>query len=83
MKNQIYLGSDEFVNTQLKNISVYQKIPIHPVEYFIDQYADKKESMARAYLSGHFTLESIAKSFNVGASTVGRELKNMNYENDR
>ena len=84
LKNQIYLGSDEFVNTQLKNISteqsllnipVYQKNPIHPVEYFIDQYADKKESMARAYLSGHFTLESIAKSFNVGASTVGRAVK--------
>ncbi|SDW86580.1 helix-turn-helix domain-containing protein [Nitrosomonas communis] len=90
LKNQIYLGSDDFVNdTQrmlnpeqsLKDIPKKQKqAPVKPLSYFADQYQTRDECMAQAYLSGHYTLVQVGEYFGVSYATVSRALKQLERE---
>lgn len=85
LKNQIYLGEDEFVeemqckldpDQSLKDIPRKQKLaPPKPIKYFERKFSDRTEAMARAYLSKHYTLEEIGKAFGVSYTTVSRALK--------
>ena len=71
LKNQIYLGTDEFVagvqcklnpEQSLKDIPKKQKqAPPKPIEYYKRKYSHRQESMAEAYLSGHYTLYEVVK----------------------
>ena len=85
LKNQIYLGTDEFVkeaqckidpDQSLKDIPKLQKqLPPKPLSWYEKQYKDKKEAMANAYLSGHYTLEEVGDWFGVSYATVSRAVK--------
>jgi len=91
LKNQIYLGDDDFVEEaqckldpgqSLRDIPRKQKLsPPKPVEYFARKFTDRSEAMARAYLSQHYTLEEVGKAFGVSYATVSRALKR--YEQER
>jgi len=91
LKNQIYLGDDDFVeeaqckldpDQSLRDIPRKQKLsPPKPVEYFARKFTDRSEAMARAYLSQHYTLEEVGKAFGVSYATVSRALKR--YEQER
>jgi len=91
LKNQIYLGDDDFVeeaqckldpDQSLRDIPRKQKLsPPKPVEYFARKFNDRTEAMARAYLSQHYTLEEVGKAFGVSYATVSRALKR--YEQER
>lgn len=85
LKNQVYLGSDAFVEESqckmqpeqsLKGIPKLQKSgPPKPLSYYADQHPEKRMAMAQAYLSGHYTLEQIGEHFGVSYGTVGRAVK--------
>ena len=85
LKNQIYLGDDEFVSDMqckldpeqsLKDIPKKQKRSApKPLSYFAERYAARDEGMAQAYRSGHYTLEQVGAHFGVSYATVSRAVK--------
>lgn len=85
LKNQIYLGDDDFVNDMqckldpeqsLKDIPRKQKQPpAKPLAYFADRYKTRNESMTQAYWSGHYTLAKVGEHFGVSYATVSRAVK--------
>lgn len=85
LRNQIYLGDDQFVDDMqcklkpeqsLKDIPKKQKqAPIKPLSHFADRYKSRDESMAKAYLSGHYTLEQVGEHFGVSYATVSRAVR--------
>lgn len=85
LKNQIYLGDDNFIedmqckmspDQSLKDIPKKQKqAPIKPLSYFSDRHKTRDEGMVQAYLSGHYTLEQVGEHFGVSYATVSRAVK--------
>jgi len=85
LKNQIYLGSDEFVDDMqcklrpeqsLKDIpKKHKQAPAKPLAYFAEKYKTRNTSMAQAYWSGHYTLEQVGDYFGVSYATVSRAVK--------
>lgn len=85
LKNQIYLGDDEFVSdTQcqldprqsLKDIPKKQKqAPVQPLSHFATAHPSRDEAMVQAYMSGHYTLEQVGEHFGVSYATVSRAVK--------
>ena len=81
IKNQIYLGSDEFVDqvqTKIadKDVSEVPKIQRRSVPKALDEYdklADSRnESIIMAYRSGGYTLKQIGKHHALHYSTISR-----------
>jgi len=85
LKNQIYLGSSAFVDEMqcklnpeqsLKDIPKLQKQSVKkPLDYFKKRYTERNIAMAKAYLSGHYTLEAVGTHFGVSYATVSRAVK--------
>ena len=85
LRNQIYLGSDEFVeemqaklktDQSLDDIPKAQKLkPVKPLEFYRSQYSDRNTAMAEAYRSGHYTLAEVGEAFGVSYATVSRAVK--------
>ena len=85
LKNQIYLGSDEFVkdmqckidpDQSLKDIPKPQKnSPIKPLIHYKERFKNRNRAMAEAYRSGHYTLSEIGNEFGVSYATVSRAVK--------
>lgn len=85
LKNQIYLGSDQFVEDMqckldpgqsLNDIPKKQKqSPPKRISYYKNKYPDRREAIAKAYLSGHYTLEEVGRHFDVSYATVSRVVK--------
>ena len=62
----------------LKDIPKKQKqSPIKPLTYFEKRYKVRDESMAQAYLSGHYTLEQVGEHFGISYATVSRAVKQI------
>ena len=60
----------------LKDIPKKQKrAPIKPLAWFESHFDSRDESMAQAYLSGHYTLETVGNYFGVSYATVSRAVK--------
>lgn len=84
LKNQVFLGSDSFVeDTQCKlrdeqslnDVPKLQKLtPPKPLEYYVANYPER-EAMALAYLSGHYTLSEVGAVFSKSYATVSRAVK--------
>ena len=85
LKNQIYLGDDDFVEDMQCKLDPEQSLddiprkqkqaPPRPISDYKRLYGNGKEAMARAYLSGHFTLQEIGEEFGVSYVTVSRAVK--------
>jgi putative transposase len=85
LKNQIFLGDDAFVEDMqckidpeqsLLDIPKKQKLaPIKPLHWYEEHYPSRAESMAAAYLSGHYTLTQVGDHFSVSYATVSRAAK--------
>ena len=85
LKNQIFLGDDDFVNKMqsklnpgqsLKDIPKKQKqAPAKPLGYFALRYKNREECMAQAYWSGCYTLAQVGEYFGVSYATVSRAVK--------
>jgi hypothetical protein len=85
LKNQIYLGSDTFVEDMQCKITADQSLndiprkqkqaPPRLLRHYDKVYKTRNEAMARAYLSGHYTLEQVGKYFGVSYGTVSRAVR--------
>lgn len=85
LKNQIYLGSDQFVedmqckmhpDQSLRDIPKLQKLaPPKPLAFYETTIKDRNMAMATAYLSGHYTLQVVGEHFGVSYATVSRAVK--------
>ena len=62
----------------LKEIPKKQKLaPAKPLDYYKQQYSNRQEAMAKAYLSGHYTLSEVGEVFGVSYATVSRAVKSF------
>ncbi|MCU7892343.1 MAG: addiction module toxin RelE, partial [Candidatus Thiodiazotropha sp. (ex Ustalcina ferruginea)] len=85
LTNQIYLGSDQFVDDvqckmnpeqSLDDIPKLQKQrPVKALAYYQGKHSIRNQAMAEAYKSGHFTLKAVGVYFGVSYATVSRALK--------
>jgi hypothetical protein len=85
LKNQIYLGSDKFVEKMqykinpeqsLKDIPKPQKSsPVKSLTFYKEKYTIRNRAMAEAYRSGHYTLAQVGAEFGVSYATVSRAVK--------
>lgn len=92
LRNQIYLGDDEFVEDMqcklkpkqsLKDIPKKQKqAPKKALIEFEQRYTDRDTAMAVAYLSGHYTLSEVGEHFGVSYATVSRAVKAFESDSD-
>lgn len=84
LKNQVFLGADEFVteaqnrvakDQSIKDVPKRQRSALpEPLAKYAEQYSPK-EAMARAYQSGHYTLAQVGEHFGVSYATVSRANK--------
>lgn len=85
IKHQIFLGSEDFISDLQETYSLGKDLsevprkqkqdPLKTLDYFKGKYSDRNEAMARAYLSGQFTLKEVGDHFGVHYSTVSKALK--------
>jgi len=85
LRNQIFLGSDAFVEDVLSRVDPEQSLkeiprlqrlmPAQSLQYYEARYEDRKLAMAHAYLSGHYTLEQVGRQFAVSYATVSRAVR--------
>ena len=90
LKNQIYLGSDRFVEQMQSQLDPDQSLdgipkpqkqaPPKPVEYYKKAYPERNRAMAEAYLSGHYTLTEVGGAFGVSYATVSRAVKGLDMK---
>ena len=60
----------------LRDIPRKQKqAPPKPISNYQQRYNSPKKAMAKAYMSGHFTLEEVGEEFGVSYATVSRAVK--------
>ena len=84
LRHQIYLGDDDFIArvTPPEAESDRQEVPraqrralTEPLAWYRDRYPVRDDAMARAYLSGAYTMKEIAEAFGVHYMTVSRAVK--------
>ncbi len=85
LKNQIYLGSVQFVEAMqgkiqpgqsLDDIPKRQKhLPPKPLDYYSGKYSSRDKALAEAYRSGQYTLAAVGKHFGVSYAIVSRAVK--------
>jgi len=84
VRNQLFLGSDEFcaqagqgeIHGDLLEIKRTQRRAIvEPLKDYFVRHADRHEAMAAAYLSHHYTMAEIADFCQVSVRTVSRAVK--------
>ncbi|RUM94947.1 MAG: addiction module toxin RelE [Thiothrix sp.] len=85
LKNQIYLGSDQFVEDMLCKLDPDQSLqdipkpqkqsPPKPLSYYEGKHSVQKRAMAEAYCSGHYTLQQVGEHFGVSYATVSRAVR--------
>ena len=67
----------------LKDIPKKQKqAPVKPLAYFSERYKSRNESMAHAYLSGHYTLTQVGDYFDMSYATVSRAVKQIEKDSE-
>ena len=89
LQGQVYLGSSAFIekmHAQIGKDQLLEEIPraqrrmlTQPLGHFEARYP-RNRAMALAYLSGQYSMASIARYFGVHYSTVSRAVKNHEQE---
>ena len=85
LQNQIFLGTEKFIQKQQKLIDKKESIGEIPrlqkrklpksLDYYDKKYKDQKKAIYNAYLSGGYTLKEIGEYFNKHYSTISRIVK--------
>jgi len=66
------------LDQSLNDVPKKQKLkPIKSLDYYLSEYKIRNEAMAKAYLSGHYTLEKVGEHFGVSYATVSRAVKKI------
>ena len=84
LKNQIYLGTDAFVEKMRRKIEATKdlsEVPAaqrrklaKPLEYYAKKHADRDEAIVQAYASGGYGMKAIGDHFGLHYSRVSRIL---------
>ena len=90
LRQQIFLGSEEFVTTLQNTLSPerdlseipqeQRRTPPKPLAFYKGHTPDRARAMALAYHSGAYTLKAIARHFGVHYSTVSRAVSRFSKE---
>ena len=90
LKNQVYLGSEQFVERMqalidparpLQEIPQRQRRPVaKPLNYYAAHRGDRDQAIAAAYRSGAYSMQAIAEHFGIGRMTVSRAIKRHDSE---
>lgn len=85
VQNQIFLGSERFINKHQKLINKKDSLSEVPqlhkrkipksLAYYERKYPDQKKAICHAYLSGGYTLKEIGEYFDKHYSTISRIVK--------
>jgi len=85
VKHQLFLGDESFVNCaqmastrseRLRELSkAHRRALAKPLAAYASDYSDRNEAMARAYLSGAYTMQQIGAFFGVHYMTVSRAVR--------
>jgi len=85
LKNQIYLGSDRFVERMqaqidpkrpLREVPKRQRRALaKPLADYAARWSDRDRAMAEAYRTGSYSMQAIAEHFGVSRMTVSRAVK--------
>ena len=91
VRHQLFLGDDSFVNKyheektpdELREVSMAHKRSLaQPLSEYQKLYGERNEAMARAYLSGAYTMIEIGEHFGVHYMTVSRAVRKFEAENN-
>ena len=84
LKNQIYLGTDTFIEKMQRKIEATQdlsEVPaaqrrsmVKPLEYYAKKQVYRDEAIAQAYASGGYGMKEIGDHFGLHYSRVSRIL---------
>ena len=87
LRHQIFLGGERFVqrfsegalpSDRLREVPRAQRRPFaKSLSHFELTYSDRREAMARAFLTGSYTMLEVADHFRVHYSTVSRAVRSM------
>lgn len=90
LKQQIYLGDDQFVEQMQKHLEetlklkevprVQHRPPAKPLTYYQARHKTRDAAMVAAYATGDYTMHKIAEHFEVHYSTVSRAIKKSEGE---
>jgi len=85
VRNQIYLGDENFVRATQARINKetrgkktpnqQNRLTQDPLTTYRDNFTDKQEAVAHAFLDGHHTMKEIGDFFDIHYSTVSRWVK--------
>lgn len=90
VRHQLFLGDDSFVKKyheeknpeELREVSKAHKRSLaQPLSGYLKLYGERNEAMARAYLSGAYTMAEIGEHFGVHYMTVSRAVRQFETEN--
>ena len=90
VRHQLLLGDDSFVNQyleenkpeELREVSrAHRRSLAQPLSKYQKLYGERNEAMARAYLSGAYTMAEIGGHFGVHYMTVSRAVRQFETEN--
>jgi hypothetical protein len=89
LKNQIYLGSDQFVEDMQKRMTLNQSLndipkqqrraPAKPLAYYVDRHKERDKAMAEAYRGGSYSMREIGEFFEVSRLTVSRAVSKQEH----
>ena len=90
LRNQIFLGNDEFVEASMAKLDCQEHLfaELHPLkrrmpkplEYYQQQNSTRDKAIVEAYQSGGYTMKEIGKYFGLGESMISRLLKNSRFK---
>jgi putative transposase len=85
LQNQIFLGTEKFINKQQKLIAsreslnevphLQKRILPKPLSYYDEKHKDQKRAITEAYLTGGYTLKELGEYFDKHYSTISRIVK--------
>jgi len=85
LKNQIFLGDDQFVENMQARINENQemseipraqrrKVP-RPLDYYANKYKDRNQGVCAAYQSGGYSMREVGEHFGLHSSSVSKIIK--------
>ena len=87
LKNQIYLGTDAFVDdmqckllpdAKLREVPAVQKRQVaKPLAYYANKYSPRNAAIEKAYLSGGYSMKEIGDYFGLHYSRISRIMKEL------
>lgn len=87
LKNQVYLGSESFIEAaqlEIEKNQILEDIPRpqrlrspKPLSHYRDTFASRDEALTRAWRDGHYSQREIATYFGVSPATVSRAVKRL------